>query len=67
MDLYIQFPFNFQRTCPDHLEMFEILCWNVNGDAPANDFLNELDFYDKEVLIEGGLKKQDHICFITNR
>lgn len=47
--------------------MFEILCWNVNGNAPANEFSHELDFYlvfvivvialpDKELLIEGGLK-----------
>lgn len=47
--------------------MFEILCWNVNGNVPANEFLHELDFYlvfviveipDKELLIEGGLKSK---------
>lgn len=67
MDLYIQFSFHFQRICLDDLEIFEILCWNVNGNAPANEFSHELDFYlvfvivvmalpDKELLIEGGLK-----------
>lgn len=66
MDLYIQFPFHFQRTCLDDLEIFEI-CWNVNGNTPANVFSHELDFYlvfiivlmaipDKELLIELVLK-----------
>lgn len=45
MDLFIQLCIHFQRTSLDDLEMFEILCLNVNALAPANEFPHELDFW----------------------